>query len=653
MRALQKDSAGLESNFTLVSPYPWTGRPNPEWTDFRRQAWRGFAANPDQVFWEEYTQNGKRQLRVAIAQTMSSQSCVECHNADMASTKRDWKPGDLAGVIEVNKSIEPGLAVAEAHAGTIVSFVVAAGVFSTILIVLLNISSVRRAKERGEARKRIEYLAYYDTLTGALNRGHFLGQLAEWLQSPEARAQGVAIHFVDLDKFKEVNDTLGHDVGDDLVRQATARLLSLAGKNDLVGRVGGDEFVVAQRRVSNRRQAEERAAAIVKALAEPFIIRENRISISASVGVVDRLVANSANEMLKCADLALYRAKALGRNQYVIFNQHIEDERAAKLHLEQLVRDAIASQAFKLYFQPICDAATGEIQGFETLIRMFDPEGQLVPTQTFIATAEAMGAITQIDEWVLRHACEAAASWPRHVTIAVNLSPANFGSAQITGRHLRPIVARVLAETGLDAHRLELEITEGILLENTDDVLAELRSLKELGVSISLDDFGAGYSSLNYLWKFPFDKLKIDGSFVRAAEGGEQSIPSILRAIATLGRDLGLKVCAEGVETTEQRSLLVSLGAHQIQGYLYGRPTPMDDVPALLMRDYSERVAVPALASYGTPPARRAPAPHVPAQLGAAGPAAPTAPPSEASPPRRARPGLDEIRASLRKVSSG
>jgi predicted signal transduction protein with EAL and GGDEF domain len=444
-----------------------------------------------------------------------------------------------------------------------------------------------------------------------------------------------------------------------LVRQATARLLSLAGKNDLVGRVGGDEFVMAQRKVSNRRQAEERAAAIVRTLSEPFLIRDNRISISASVGVVDRLVANSANEMLKCADLALYRAKALGRNRYVIFNQQIEDERAEQLHLEQLVRDALEASSFRLHFQPICHAATGEIEGFETLIRLFDPDGKQIPTQTFVAAAESMGLITQIDEWVLRHACMAAASWPRHVTVAVNLSPANFGSASITGRHLRPIVAQVLQETGLDPKRLELEITEGILLENTEDVLGELHALKSLGSSISLDDFGAGYSSLNYLWKFPFDKLKIDGSFVRAAEAGERSIPSILRAITNLGRDLGLKVCAEGVETKEQRALLVSLGAHQIQGYFYGRPTPMDDVPALLMKNFSERVAVPALAA-----AQAAARPGVArgaheARVAVGGGevdldvASALSDRQDAPARRRDRPGLDEIRASLRRVSSG
>lgn len=591
---LSRDSSGRETRFSVSSPWPWRGRSAGPMTEFQKQAWDVFQRNPDVVFTQDETIEGRRYLHLAISQRMSAQSCVDCHNADPQSSKRDWIVGDVAGMIEVMKLVELSLESTDRYAGTIVSFVVASGVFAAILVVLLNISSVRRARERSEARKRIEYLAYYDTLTGALNRGHFLGQLAEWLKSPEARARGVAIHFVDLDKFKEVNDTLGHDVGDDLVREATARLIALAGKSDLVGRVGGDEFVMAQWKVASRKHVEERAAAIVHSISQPFNLRGNRISISASVGVVDRFVTTSATELMKCADLALYRAKAMGRNRYIIFNRQIEEERAAKLLLEQRVRDALDESAFRLHFQPICDAATGLILGFETLIRMFDENGDLVPTQEFVNCAESMGLITHIDEWVLREACRAAVTWPENTTVAVNLSPANFGRASITGRQLRRVVSDVLQETGLAAHRLELEITEGILLENTEEVMSELRGLKELGVSISLDDFGAGYSSLNYLWKFPFDKLKIDGSFVRDAHAGEKVIPSILRAIVALGKDLRLRVCAEGVETEEQRDLLVALGADQIQGYFYGRPTDIDEVAALILSNFAEHAVRPS-----------------------------------------------------------
>jgi diguanylate cyclase (GGDEF)-like protein len=614
---LARDTRGRETRFRVVSPYPYGGRDEAQWNEFAKQAWEVFRSNPDAVFTQDENIDGQRFLRLAIAQTMSATSCVECHNADPRSPKRDWHVGDVAGLVDVLKLVEPNLQATDRYASTIVSFVVASGVFAAILVILLNISSVRRARERDEARKRIEYLAYYDTLTGALNRGHFLGLLAEWLKSPEARARGVAIHFVDLDKFKEVNDTLGHDVGDDLVREATARLIALAGQSDLVGRVGGDEFVMAQWKVASRKHVEERAAAIVHALSQPFNLRGNRISISASVGVVDRFVTSSATELMKCADLALYRAKALGRNRYVIFNRQIEEERAAKLLLEHRVREALETNAFRLFFQPICRATDGLIVGFETLIRLFDENGQSVSTQQFVNCAESMGLITHIDEWVLRNACQAAASWPGDTTVAVNLSPANFGRASITGRQLRRVVSDVLAETGLEAHRLELEITEGILLENTEDVLQELHGLKELGASISLDDFGAGYSSMSYLWKFPFDKLKIDGSFVRDAHSVDTVIPAILRAIISLGRDLRLKVCAEGVETAEQRDLIVALGADQIQGYFYGRPTDRDDVAALLLknfRDHSVRPGAPRVAAVADrraaevagPPARNA-----------------------------------------------
>ncbi|MBL8587176.1 MAG: EAL domain-containing protein [Methylobacteriaceae bacterium] len=599
---LSADTQGRPNRFAVVSPYRWAGRDRPPLDEFQRQAWNVFARAPDVVFTSEQTIEGRRYLRLAVPEKMTSKACVECHNADPASPKRDWAVGDVAGIVDVTKLIEPNLATAERHGTAIVSFVVGAGVFAAMLVVLLNVSSVRRARERYEARKRIEYLAYFDTLTGALNRGHFLGELDEWLKSTEARARGVAIHFVDLDRFKEVNDTLGHDVGDELVRQTVQRLQKVCAKNDLVGRVGGDEFVIAQWKVVSRKQVEERAAAIVHALAQPFIVRDNRITVSASVGVVDRLLTQSATDMLKCADLALYRAKALGRNRYVVFNEQIAAEHAEQLRLEQRVREALAKSDFRLFFQPICDARTGRVEGFETLLRLADADGRQVPAQQFVACAESMGLIANIDEWVLRNACRAAAAWPRSVTVAVNLSPANFGRASITGRRLRRLVADVLAETGLEASRLELEITEGILLENTDEVIDELKGLKELGVAIALDDFGAGYSGLNYLWKFPFDKLKIDASFIRAMESEDAVMPPILRAIVTLGRELGLTVCAEGVETRAEADLLVGLGAQQIQGYLYGRPTPESEVAPLLLSDAAARLRDQAPAIAGPAP---------------------------------------------------
>ncbi len=587
LNELSADLRERPSRFVVVSPYPW--RAGQEMDEFQKQAWNVFLRAPQVVFTNEETIEGKRYLRLAVPERMSKPACVECHNADPASPKRDWAVGEVAGVIDVKKLIEPNLATAERQATAVVSFVVGAGVFAAMLIVLLNLSVLRRARERREARKRIEYLAFYDTLTGAVNRGHFIGQIEEWLTSPEARARGVAIHFVDLDRFKEVNDTLGHDVGDELVRAAVQRLLKLCMKHDLVGRVGGDEFVVAQWKVTSRKQVEERAAAIVHALAQPFTVGDNTITVSASVGVVDRLVATSATEMLKCADLALYRAKALGRNRYVVFNAQLEAEHAAQQKLETRVREALETSGFELHFQPICAAATGAIEGFETLLRLSDDQGKPIPPQTFVACAEQMGLISQIDEWVLRNACKQAAAWPANVRVAVNLSPANFGRAAITGRHLKRMVAEALETAGLPPERLELEITEGILLDNTEDVLAELAGLKELGVAISLDDFGAGHSSLSYLWKFAFDKLKIDGSFVRAMQGESATLPPILRAIVNLGHDLGVRVCAEGVETVPQAQVLVELGVQQIQGFLYGRPAPADAVGPLLLAEIAQR----------------------------------------------------------------
>lgn len=581
-----------ETDIGLVSPWPWAARSDRQFDEFQKQAWKALEASPDAIFRQEELRNGQRYLRVAIADKMQA-SCVSCHNASPGSPRTGWKEGDVAGIIDVAKLVEPHLANAERHAWAVVSILIGAAVAAGIVIILFNMASVRRSRERRESSKRIEFLAFFDTLTGALNRGHFLAQLNEWLISSEVRARGVAIFFVDLDKFKEVNDSLGHDVGDALVRATVDRLKGLVTRNDLVGRMGGDEFVVAQWKVTSRKQVEERAAAIVHALAQPFEIGGNEVRVSASVGVVDRFIGPSASEMLKCADLALYRAKALGRNRYVVFSEAIEHERVDQLGLENLVRDAVEQSSFELYLQPICTAATGRYEGFEALLRLRDDEGRMISPTRFIPVAESLGLIPRIDEWVLREATRQAALWPENLKVAVNLSPANFGLAAATGRSLRKFIGGVLEETGLDPRRLELEITEGMLLDNSDEIMGELHDLREIGVSISLDDFGSGYSGLSYLWKFPFDKLKIDSSFISAAETPDSTSSAILQTIATLGRRLGLIVCAEGVETQEQVDFLLELGVNQIQGYFYGRPMPAEDVPPALLRQVAlfQRVA--------------------------------------------------------------
>ncbi|MYZ47503.1 putative bifunctional diguanylate cyclase/phosphodiesterase [Propylenella binzhouense] len=432
-----------------------------------------------------------------------------------------------------------------------------------------------RTRQKHEADERADFLAHYDPLTGLLNRTSFMAGLEEALAS----AQPFAIHLLDVNRFKEANDALGHAGGDELLNAIADRLHGLAGPGDMVARLDGDEFALATF-AADEAKVETLGQKLAASLSEPYFLSDQRIDITVCAGTaIAPKDGSDAPALMKSADIALRHAKAEGARSHHLFRAEMDSELKARRDLEALLRRALFQDGFELQFQPFHRVDDG-LAGFEALLRLPLKDGGYVRPDVFVPVAEQMGLIDAIGSWVLRRGCEVAARWPQHLVVAVNLSPIQFEDGRLCER-----VREALALSGLPPHRLELEITEGLLLGDSDHVLAQLAEVKALGVRIAMDDFGTGYSSLSYLWKFPFDKLKIDQSFVRAL-GVDDHVSSIVEAIVALGRSLHLTVTAEGVETEAQRDRLRALGCHLLQGYLFGRPTPTQELPALILRDF-------------------------------------------------------------------
>jgi len=402
-----------------------------------------------------------------------------------------------------------------------------------------------------------------DELTGLQKRNALMAQLDAALRSQED-AGTTAIHCLDLDRFKLVNDTLGHAVGDLLLQKVADRIAGVCRKGDIVARLGGDEFVVLQRDVQAPRDAEKLAERIVDLVGRTYVINGHTININASVGVALAGQISQGRDLLRNGDLALYEAKRAGRGRYKMFKPEMDQMLQERRSMEIDLRRALGLKQFELNYQPFVDLANDAVIGFEALLRWKHPIRGNVPPLDFIALAEENGLIVKIGEWVIRTACLEAASWPGEMIVAVNVSPLQFKADT-----LLQTITSALEQSGLPAARLEIEITEGALLDDTGTVLATLNALRTLGVKISMDDFGTGYSSLSYLQKFPFNKIKIDRSFV-AGTGDDNE--AILRAVAALGNSLGMDITAEGVETAEQLTRIRGQRCTHVQGYLTGRP---------------------------------------------------------------------------------
>jgi diguanylate cyclase (GGDEF)-like protein len=426
--------------------------------------------------------------------------------------------------------------------------------------------------EQRRSEREISRLARFDSLTGLPNRAMMRQTLEEALRNAAHRQKGCALFMIDLDRFKNVNDTLGHPVGDALLRHVAERLKSVMGNHGQVGRLGGDEFQAVLPGAVDIGLLESLARTLIDQVSRPYLVEGHKVTIGASVGIVIGDPGRaSADALVRNADLALYAAKGAGRGKHCFYEASMHSEAAERQLLEDDLRQAIERGELSVHYQPVVHTAGEEISGFEALVRWEHPKRGAISPSKFIPLAEEAGLIGRIGEWVLRTALDEAAKWPEHVRVAVNLSPLQFndpGVAVMVGNHLR--------ETGVRPDRLELEITEGVFLAEGDSTDETFARLKALGVRLALDDFGTGYSSLGYLKKAPFDKIKIDQSFVRGAASTTNRNAAIIRAIVTLAETLAMDTCAEGVETHDDLQLIRELGVSMVQGYIFGKPSPAE-----------------------------------------------------------------------------
>jgi diguanylate cyclase (GGDEF)-like protein len=450
-----------------------------------------------------------------------------------------------------------------------------------------TIAWYRRTKEKKLADRRIRFLAHHDVLTGLANRAQLIERLGNAIAvRPLKPGDYLAVHFIDLDRFKEVNDTLGHDGGDFLLKTIADRLRAVIRGDDIAARLGGDEFVVVQTGVSGKDQVEDFARRLASAVIAPMTFKEQEIVATVSIGVAMAPTDGTNPErLLKSADLALYKSKADGRNCVRFFGPEMDASLQARIAIEKTLRDAVLHERFVLHYQPLFEISGQRLIGFEALIRLPAEDGTLIPPMTFIPIAEDIRLIDKIGLWVLREACTAASTWPEPLTVAVNLSPAQFEGGSVSA-----IVASALKATGLAPHRLELEITETLLLGNSKTIMKELQTLKAMGVAIVMDDFGTGYSSLSYLWRFPFDKIKIDRSFMQGFDASGRDAETVVKTIIALGRELNMRVTVEGVETAKQAAFLDGADADQVQGFFFGRPVSGSETSALILNNFQKLV---------------------------------------------------------------
>jgi diguanylate cyclase (GGDEF)-like protein len=430
--------------------------------------------------------------------------------------------------------------------------------------------------ERRRAEARIAFLAQHDALTGLPNRSLLQARIGEAC-TRAARGVKFAVLFLDLDRFKAVNDTLGHGAGDELLREVALRLLATVREGDMVARLGGDEFVILQSGVQDAEDSAALAERVMRSVSAPYMIGGTEVVIGVSIGIDIATAGHvSAVELLKNADLALYLSKGEGRGTFRFFQPDMDAAVQNRHTLERDLRCAMRRGEFELYYQPIALTRSARICGFEALLRWNHPVRGMIGPGDFIVAAEESGLIIPIGEWVIGQACQQAAHWPEHLHVSVNLSAVQFRAANLVD-----VVRDQLEASGLAPGRLRLEITETVLLHSNERNLAVLHQLRSIGVGIVMDDFGIGYSSLSYLRQFPFDGIKIDRSFINDL-GVRADAIYLVRAIIGLCRDLGMRSTAEGVETAAQLKMLRTEGCTELQGYLFSRPLPVSRLAGML-----------------------------------------------------------------------
>lgn len=499
--------------------------------------------------------------RVPVAAAILSIAIIAPHFTGMAAFVVTPIPGVQAGA-----DSEAFSAMASAIA--LVAFLIVGAGISTHLL-------DRRSREHSD--RKLHHIAMHDHLTSIANRRAFSDALDKECRRLKSFHRPFALLMIDLDRFKPINDTLGHPVGDKVLRRVAGRLHAAIREGDVVARLGGDEFAILACNVGDAEQTESLARRIVEVLARPFVVEGNVAEIGASVGIClapDH--GDDAETLMHRADVALYTAKKEGKSQYCRFQPALNEALQRRRLIEADLRRACMREEFNVVYQPITDAATGEYTGAEALLRWSCADRGNVSPAEFIPIAEDLGLVSRIGAGVLKQACADAAEWPERLSLAVNISP-----VQLLDPRLPQAVQRALDESGLDASRLELEITETALVGNDDVAMRTLVNLKELGVQISLDDFGTGYSSLSYLHRFPISRIKIDKSFVQRLPEDTNSM-SIVRAIAQLGQSMNMKITAEGIETDAQMAFVSEQGCHNLQGFLISHPLGPTDFTALM-----------------------------------------------------------------------
>jgi diguanylate cyclase (GGDEF)-like protein len=443
-----------------------------------------------------------------------------------------------------------------------------------------DITEIRQTQER------LTHLANVDVLSGLPNRGRVRQLLGEALRVATSGNVPCAIMFLDLDGFKPVNDTFGHPKGDAVLQAVAKRLCDQVGPDGTVGRMGGDEFAIVINDAQSRHKVEQLADGIVRSIAEPYMIDQTEIRIGVSIGCAfGPIDGATVDDLILKADLALYEAKGAGRGVTKYFSSELQTEQDDRVRLETDLRGAIAAKQFHLVYQPLVNAKTQKLTGFEALIRWNHPQRGFVPPNVFIPVAEESGLMPIIGEWVIEEAIRTAATWPEPITVALNISP-----KQIVLPALPNVVSQFLGRYKLPANRLELEVTEGVFLGDNGTTLDVLKRLRSLGVGIALDDFGTGYSSIGYLNKAVFHKLKIDGSFVREAGSRPENV-AIIQSIVQLAKSFRMSITAEGVETAEDFERMRDLGCDTIQGYLFGRPLSYERANQMVMGLGAKRMA--------------------------------------------------------------
>ena len=541
---------------------------------------------------------GKNAVELALADPVAGATNYEHFRHEFLALEQLMD--DVRGVLHAEvQHVRDGSVLTAKRANRMI---VASSLAGIMLLVLITAVAVRIARgitsALASSREEAHHLALHDPLTGLPNRALLAERLEQALIQVQRHKTMLAVLCLDLDRFKQVNDTFGHPVGDALLRAVAGRLRGCVRSCDTVARLGGDEFAVIQAPLGRMDEVGMLAQRIVETLSEPYELSGQRVVVGASVGIALAPVdATDIGHLFQMADIALYRAKADGRGLFRMFEPGMDTKLQVRRALEADLHRAVEMQEFELHYQPLVDLSSGQVSALEALIRWRHPGRGLVPPDDFIPLAEETGLIGPIGTWVLHRACADAAGWPQGLKIAVNVSPAQF-----KGPGLVPAVLDALAASALAPERLELEITETAFLTDADATLAVLRKLRTTGVRIAMDDFGTGYSSLGYLRSFPFDKIKIDRCFIKDIETS-LDCKAIVHAVTGLGSNLGISITAEGVETVAQLDQLRANGCDQVQGYLFSRPVPARDVAALLdqMMDTAHASRAFGMAERGQP----------------------------------------------------